>query len=88
MWKHDTLRSCKFAIGQGYIELDDRGVVLNPTLYAQQVLKRYGSVTGFSPFVEVQESITEDTASTVVDAPAEAKPKRKRASRKTATKDK
>jgi len=87
MWKHDTLRSCKFAIGQGYIELDDRGVVLNPTLYAQKVLKRYGSVTGFAPFTEVEEPVTEDTTSEAADAPSEDKPKkRRRAARKTADK--
>lgn len=47
MWRHDSLRDCKLPIGQGFLELDERGVVVSPTPYAEAVLRRYGSVTGF-----------------------------------------
>jgi hypothetical protein len=83
MWRHDTLKSCKFEIGVGYIELDAEGVVVSPSPYALDVLRRYGNVTGFT-FSEEQEPVTQDTTSEVADAPNEAKPKRRRTTRKTA----
>ena len=83
MWQHDTLKSCKIQIGNGHIELDEQGVVVSPSEYALDVLRRYGNVTGFKP-VEAQEPGTQDTASEDAPAPDEAKQKRRRASRKSA----
>jgi len=57
-WHHATLRDCKLPIGQGFLELDERGFVVSPTPYAEAVLRRYGSVTGFR-LVPVTEETTE-----------------------------
>lgn len=85
MWQHDTLKSCKIQIGSGHIELDEQGVVVSPSEYALAVLRRYGNVTGFSP-IEVQEPVAQDIASEDAVASDEAKPKRRRVTRKSATK--
>lgn len=85
MWQHDTLKSCKIEIGNGYIELDEQGVVVSPSEYVLAVLRRYGNVTGFKP-IEAQESVAQDIASEDAPASDEAKPKRRRVSRKSATK--
>jgi hypothetical protein len=85
MWQHDTLKSCKIQIGNGHIELDEQGVVVSPSEYALKVLQRYGNVTGFSP-IKAQEPVTQDTVSEDAVASDEAKPKRRRVTRKSATK--
>ena len=84
-WRHTTLRDCQITIGQGHIELDSEGVVVSPTAYALQVLKRYGSVTGFEPV------IIENTSAEAKEVPAQAEvneptapKKRRRTTRKTA----
>lgn len=82
MWHHDTLKSCKVEIGVGHIELNAEGVVVSPSPYALDVLRRYGNVTGFT-FSE-ETPVTQDTTSESADAPNEAKPKRRRTARKAA----
>lgn len=85
-WRHTTLRDCQITIGQGHIEIDSEGVVVSPTAYALQVLKRYGSVTGFEPVI-----IENTSAEEAKEAPAQAEAneptapkKRRRTTRKTA----
>lgn len=82
MWHHDTLKSCKVEIGVGHIELNAEGVVVSPSPYALDVLRRYGNVTGFT-FSE-ETPVAQDTTSEGADAPDEAKPKRRRTARKAA----
>lgn len=84
-WRHTTLRDCQITIGQGHIELDSEGVVVSPTAYALQVLKRYGSVTGFEPVIieEPNAEAKEVPAQAEANEPTAPK-KRRRTTRKTA----
>lgn len=79
MWRHESLRDCKMPIGQGFIEIDEHGLVVAPTPYAEAVLRRYGSVTGFSlaPNTPTTETPSATPVEPAMQEPAAQAPKRR-----------
>lgn len=86
-WRHTTLTDCRVQIGQGHIEIDDEGVVVSPTAYALNVLRRYGSVAGFEFVTPQEDTGAEETKEVSAQAEANESPapkKRRRTARKPA----
>ena len=88
MWQHNTLKSCKLALGSGrsVIEIDENGYAVKLDEYAEHALKQWGEVIGFQWVVTTQtEPATDETVSTG-EAETSQAPKRATKKRRTTTK--